>query len=147
MLISLVSPRIRKEAHLQALLWWRAACFQPPLSPQWKGGIFQITKLLSKIFKNRHVTTKVCEVREGIILVFKFRLFYHNFLACVAFPFLVKMPLSQPMSFLTFTFLILSSVLLWGQWVSSCMGLSGQLGLNHDTHLYIMQVENSHWGD
>lgn len=74
-----------------------------------------MTKLLSKIFRSRHLTAKVCTVREGIILVFKFRLFYHTFLACVGFPFPIKLPLSQPMSFLTFIFLILSPILLWGQ--------------------------------
>lgn len=57
-------------------------------------GIFQMTKLLSKTSRNRHLTTKVCTVREGIILVFKSRLLYHTFLACVAFPFLIKLSLN-----------------------------------------------------
>lgn len=133
-----------KEAHLQTLLWWRVACFQPPLSPQWKGGIFHMTKLLSEIFRN---LTEVCAVRDGMILVFKFRLFYQTFLACVAFPFSIKLPLSQPMSFLTFTFLFLFPILLWGQRASGCVELSGQLELNCGAHLCIMQAENSHCED
>ena len=71
-LLSLVSLRTRKEEHLQALLWWRAACFQTPLSPQWEGEIFQTTKaLMNKILRNRHLTNKVGAVREGIILIFE----------------------------------------------------------------------------
>lgn len=42
-----------------------------------------------------------------------------------------KLCLSQPMSFLTLALLMLSHP-LQGQWVSSCMQLCCQLGLNHD---------------
>jgi len=63
---------MRKEAHLQTLLWWRAACLQPPLSPEWERKIFQTTKvLMNKILRNRQFMNKVGVVRKGIILMFE----------------------------------------------------------------------------
>lgn len=43
---------------------------------------------------------------------------------------------SQPMSFPTLTLLFLSPILLCGEWASSCIELSSQLGLNHYNILF-----------
>lgn len=56
-------------------------------------------------------------------------------LAFVAVAFPIKLFVSQPTSFLLFTLLILSPVLLVGEQVSDCVGLGCWLGLNHDTLL------------
>lgn len=52
---------------------------------------------------------------------------------CIAFAFLIKLPVSQLMSFLTF--LILSHIPSEGRVSKDCVGLRCQLGLNHDTLL------------
>lgn len=49
---------------------------------------------------------------------------------CVQISFLIKLCLSHPMSFLTFTLLILSPVQLAGQLASSCTGALCWSGLN-----------------
>ena len=54
-------------------------------------------------------------------------------LACTAFALPIKLSLSQPMNFLTFTLPILSPILTQGEWASRHVGLSCRLGLNHDT--------------
>lgn len=46
--------------------------------------------------------------------------------------------LPLPMSFPAVTSLILSHILLMGVGMSKCVVLSGQLGLNHDRHSYIL---------
>lgn len=45
-------------------------------------------------------------------------------LVCMDFVFPTELPLSRPVSFLTFTLPILSHILTQGQWVSGCVGFS-----------------------
>jgi len=57
-------------------------------------------------------------------------------LVCAAVALPIKMSLSQPRSFPTFTLLILIPIPLGvgREGASSCVGLSCQLGLNHDSN-------------
>jgi len=52
-------------------------------------------------------------------------------LACMAFALPVKLSLSQPMSFLTFTLPVLSLIPPRAEQASGCVGLSCRPGLNH----------------
>lgn len=56
---------------------------------------------------------------------------WFTFLVCVAFALPILISLFQPMSFLTFTFLI--SSLAGGEWARACVVLSCWMGLKHDT--------------
>lgn len=59
---------------------------------------------------------------------------YCALLASTVFVLHTKLSLSQPMHFLAFTLLILIPILLGGEWVSSCVGLSCLPRLNHNTN-------------
>lgn len=55
----------------------------------------------------------------------------------------IKLPLSQPTSFLTLTLVILPPHPTGGKWVSGCTGLSCQLRLNYDTALLFWRILKS----
>ncbi|KAK4829259.1 hypothetical protein QYF61_002545 [Mycteria americana] len=55
----------------------------------------------------------------------------------------IKLSLPKPMSFLTFTLVILSPIPLGGGVASSCVGLSCRLGLNHDSVLLDSRLNRS----
>ena len=59
--------------------------------------------------------------------------FFFCLLACLAFALPIKLPLSQSLSFLTFTLPTLSPIPPGWKWVSGCLVLSGWLGVNHNT--------------
>jgi len=58
--------------------------------------------------------------------------------ACVAFALPIKLSLSQPTSFLTFSLPTLSAIPLYGKRASSCVALHCQLGLHHDRACVIL---------
>ena len=65
---------------------------------------------------------------------------YFALLACTAFALPIKLFLSQPTSFLTFTLLILSPIPPWREWASGCVVLSCQLRLNHDSTSDVTEI-------
>ena len=92
-----------------------------------------------------HLSSQVTITRDGALLSWRWlntclpmgsaeRIPCFALLACMAFTLPIKLSLSQPTSFFTFTLLILSPIPLWGKWVSECMELGCWLGLNHDNH-------------
>lgn len=54
---------------------------------------------------------------------------------CAAFAFSIKLSISQPMSFIPFTFPILYPVPLSGDWVNACVGLSSWPRLSYNRPL------------